>query len=310
MDDKIFIGIDTSNYTTSVCAFADGRIISKRKVLPVKSGQRGLRQSDAVFEHIRTLPLLYKELVSEIDAGKISAVGVSVRPRNIEGSYMPVFVAGQSFAEVISDTLGVPVYCFSHQEGHIAAAVATDGKTEYLNNKFLSVHLSGGTCEILKTEYKDNHFICDIAGKTTDISAGQFIDRVGVSMGLAFPCGRELEKIAIESKNPYKFPVSVKNNDISFSGVETKAQSLVGNISNSDLAMGVFLCIAETLKKAVMNVKGDISDILFVGGVAANGIIRKHMKLPMNVHFCSREYASDNAAGIAYLTMLSERGEI
>jgi len=305
MDNEIFIGIDTSNYTTSVSAYSGGKIISERRVLPVEKGGRGLRQSNALFEHIKALPELYKKLTSQIDTNKISAVGVSFRPRNIDGSYMPVFLAGEGYAGVIADTLNVPLYKFSHQEGHIAAAVAVDNLADYLEKPFLSAHLSGGTCEILKTEYRKGHFKCDIAGKTSDISAGQFIDRVGVSMGMKFPCGKEFEKLAFMSINPYKFPISVKENEISFSGVETKAQSVIGKYENSDIAMGVLMCITKSLRKLVMNIrdKTNINDIIFVGGVAADAIIKQNIGLPMNVHFCSPEYAADNAVGVAYLAM-------
>ena len=329
MSEKIFIGIDTSNYTSSVCAFCpDGaKTVSKRKILPVKPGQRGLRQSDAVFEHIRILPSLYKEMTDELKSGgfdikNISAVGVSVKPRNIDGSYMPVFTAGKSFAEVIAASLDIPLYTFSHQEGHIAAAVAADNKEIYLKAPFISVHLSGGTCEILASEYKNGHFICDIIGKTSDISAGQFIDRAGVCMGLTFPCGKELEKTALKSSAPYKLPVSVKGSDISFSGVETKVCRLIEKSSAEsypDIAGGIFLCIAKSLQKAVINAyksRNNICEILFAGGVSANEIIRKNIRLPVNTHFCAKEYTTDNALGIAYLTMLnhepntlSERGE-
>lgn len=314
MRNRIFIGIDTSNYTTSVCAVLnDNNIISKRRLLPVKIGQRGLRQSDAVFEHIRALPVLYRELSDELnnlgfDIKNAEAIGVSTVPRNIENSYMPVFVAGKSFAEIISASLHIPLYTFSHQEGHIAAAVSEN--TEYLKKTFLSVHLSGGTCEILKTEYKDGHFLCDIVGKTNDISAGQFIDRVGVSMGFNFPAGQALEKTAFESKNPYKFPISVKGSEISFSGVETKAQQLIGNIDNSDIALGVFICIAKSIQKAIINISEniscDINNIMFVGGVSSNEIIKDNIRLPMKINFCKKEYATDNAVGIAYLTMLNQ----
>ena len=149
----IYLGIDTSNYTTSVAAVADGKIYNYRQILDVKQGERGIRQSDGVFQHMKLLPVLYRKLSEQIDVSQVGAVGVSVRPRNVKGSYMPVFLAGYGYARVIADTLGVPLIEFSHQDGHIMAGVFSSGVEELLNGEFISVHLSGGTTEILKSRY-------------------------------------------------------------------------------------------------------------------------------------------------------------
>ena len=95
----MFAGIDTSNYTTSVAVFDGEHIIQNKKLLTVKKGERGLRQSDALFQHTVNLPVLISKLKSEIGDADIEAFGVSNRPRNIEGSYMPCFLAGESAAE-------------------------------------------------------------------------------------------------------------------------------------------------------------------------------------------------------------------
>ena len=111
------LGIDTSNYTTSLALVDHRKIISdKRKLLTVKEGERGLRQQEALFQHVSDLPVLFSELMEDIGDRKIEAVACSVRPRPVDGSYMPVFMAGKSFAEVIASALKIPVYEFSHQE--------------------------------------------------------------------------------------------------------------------------------------------------------------------------------------------------
>ncbi|MDE6110729.1 MAG: peptidase M22, partial [Eubacterium sp.] len=119
----MFLGFDTSNYTTSVAFFDGENIIQKKKLLEVKAGERGLRQSDAVFQHTVNMPALIKELTDECSFNSIKAVGVSTRPRNVDGSYMPCFLVGESNAVSVSSTAKVPVYKTSHQVGHILAAL-------------------------------------------------------------------------------------------------------------------------------------------------------------------------------------------
>ena len=96
-----FLGIDTSNYTTSVAVYDSeaNKVYQTKKLLPVKQGELGLRQSDAVFHHTKQLPDMVELLFAEHDFAP-EAVSVSVRPRNIEGSYMPCFLCGEGFARV------------------------------------------------------------------------------------------------------------------------------------------------------------------------------------------------------------------
>ena len=300
----IYLGFDTSNYTTSVACCGDA-ILNIRKILKVKNGERGLRQSDALFQHIKQLPDLFEELSKNIDTGKIAGIGVSARPRNVDGSYMPVFLAGESFARVCANTLGVPLYSFSHQEGHIMAGIYSCNNYALLEKPFISVHLSGGTCEILLTKYENGHFISDIIGGTKDISAGQLIDRVGVAIGLNFPCGKELEKISKKSENIIKLPVNTDKGYMNFSGIETKVLSLINEYNREDLAYSLFLSISKALEKSINYCikEHNISNVLIVGGVASNKIIKENLckNLCAKVSFASVELSTDNALGIALL---------
>ena len=244
------LGIDTSNYTTS-CAVFDGRDFTmKCKILDVKEGMRGIRQSDGVFIHNRELPLMLEDILSEIDGGDIAAVGVSARPRTVEGSYMPVFTVGHGYARAVAAALGVPLREFSHQDGHIMAGIYSAGAWELCNSPFLSVHLSGGTTEILRTVYTGNGFINEIVGGTLDISAGQLIDRVGVAMGMKFPCGRELERLALTTDETGRLPFSVKGAYMNLSGIETK---LLRQISGYDAvtARTVLCYIRDVLVRTI-----------------------------------------------------------
>lgn len=308
----IYLGIDTSNYTTSVAA-TGGAFVSKRRLLDVKQGERGIRQSEGVFQHMKILPELFSELAKEIDTKKISAVGVSSRPRNVEGSYMPVFLAGEGYARVIADTLNAPLYRFSHQDGHVMAGIYSGGFDELLEEEFLSVHLSGGTTEILKSRFTGDNFTHEIIGGTRDISAGQFIDRVGVKMGLAFPAGKQLEELAKKALTPVKLPISADGAYMNLSGVETKAIRMAdsGECDRSELALGVLTAVKDTLVKTLNSAIEDtgIRKVLIVGGVASNSLIREGIKNDVNgeVFFASAELSSDNAAGIARLTEIRSK---
>lgn len=303
----ITLGIDTSNYTTSAATFDGGSFLMSRKIIDVKHGERGIRQSDGVFIHNRELPGFIEKRIAEA-GGRINAVGVSTRPRSVEGSYMPVFTVGHGYARAVAAALGVDLYEFSHQDGHIMAGIHSADKYDLLDGKFLSVHLSGGTTEILSSEYNGTGFTNHIIGGTLDISAGQLIDRVGVQMGLKFPCGAELEKIADTTDKYIKLPFSVKGAYMNLSGIETKLIRMIEGVS-PEIARTAIIYVRDVLVKALNNAvcETGIKRILIAGGVASNSILRCGLeKLDAEVIFASKELSTDNAVGIAVLTYLKE----
>lgn len=298
-----FLGIDTSNYTTSVAITdLDGNILSdKRRLLDVKEGARGLRQSDALFLHIKNLPVLLDSI--DFDLKNISAVGVSYAPRNVEGSYMPVFLGGSGAGRMIAKTISVPYYEFSHQEGHIKAGLYGKDCEE---NDFYSVHMSGGTTEILSVRKNGTGYDAEIVGKTLDISAGQLIDRIGVKMGFGFPCGKALDGICAESSDVVKPSVCVKGSEINFSGTETHFFRLIDSgVPKEEIAFLAFNAVADALIKATLHVfkTHGKKRILFVGGVASNTLIRNKLKnaLGDEALFSEPQYSTDNAVGISFL---------
>lgn len=300
------LGIDTSNYTTSAAVFNGSEYRMMRKILDVKQGSRGIRQSEGVFIHNRELP----EMISDMLVGdKPECVGVSTRPRSVEGSYMPVFTVGSGYAKAVASALGVPLHCFSHQDGHIMAGVYSCGCGKILDKPFISVHISGGTTEILKSEYDGYNFKNEIIGGTLDISAGQLIDRVGVAMGLKFPCGPELEKLAANAEKTERLPVSVKGSYMNLSGAETK---LLRSISGADAskALSVLEYVRDVLVKTINSaVKAEkLQRVLIAGGVASNAVIRKGLieNISADVYFASKELSGDNAVGIAVLAAAAE----
>lgn len=304
------VGFDTSNYTTSVSvARMDGSIAANLKLpLPVREGQRGLRQSDALFEHTRNLPELtdrLKAFLSEEGLRPI-AVGVSATPRDAEGSYMPCFLAGVSAAHSFAAAVGAPVYDFSHQNGHIMAAAYSSGESEkLLSAPLVAFHVSGGTTEALYVRPVGKTFSVELVGETDDINAGQLIDRVGVMMGLFFPAGREMERLASEYRGKiYKHPVCVREGRCSLSGGENIAARIYeADNDRCATAAFVFDFICKTLiamGEEVENRYGR-TPVLFAGGVMSNRLMRQALSRRFDAYFSEPEFSADNAAGVALL---------
>lgn len=307
---KYFLGVDTSNYTTSLCLVCDGEVISSvRRLLPVKDGEKGLRQSDAVFHHTKALPELSQELFSNADIsdGRLCAVGVSSRPRDAEGSYMPCFLSGYSYACGIAHSHNIPLFEFSHQSGHIAAAIYSSGKGfDYFDEKsFISFHVSGGTTEALITEFDGDTYIPKIIGGTNDASCGQIIDRAGVEMGLSFPCGKALDELSHGSTKKLPVCVSFKDGYFSMSGLQNKVQKFLADGElKEDIAMFIFKSIACAIKKSSITLReahGNMP-ILYAGGVMSNSVIRSELSALSDVYFASPDLSCDNACGTALLT--------
>lgn len=301
---KLYLGIDTSNYTTSIAAVDElGNVVmDARQLLAVEQGKRGLRQSDALFLHIKNLPKLLESLPK---SGEICAVGASCAPRRTEDSYMPVFLAGMVSAQSAAAALRVPLLSFSHQEGHIRAGLL--GLKQDMPQEFYAVHLSGGTTEILSVSCENKRYRCEILGGTQDISAGQLIDRVGVKLGLIFPCGKELEQMSLKALDCIKWKTSVKGTSISFTGVEAQAMRAIEAGTNPDvLARSVLSAVARSLVlsfRALFAQHGE-KPLLLAGGVASNRWIRSELLASFGslICFSQPQYATDNAVGIAFLT--------
>lgn len=303
---SIFLGIDTSNYTTSTAIFDSntGKFFQQKKLLPVKPGELGLRQSDAVFHHTAQLHLLFSELVKDIDSKDIAAIGASSRPRPVDGSYMPCFTVGENTAKILSSALKVPLYTFSHQEGHIAAALY-DSKSENLfTEKFLAFHVSGGTTEAVIAKGNGYGFSLDLAAKSLDLNAGQAIDRVGLMLGLKFPCGAELEKLALQNTKKISVRPTLKECDCCLSGLENICRRLLENNESKEyIAAYCIEYIRKTLSLMTdkLLLKYGTMPVLYAGGVMSDSIIQNSFKEKYNAAFAQPSLSSDNAVGIAYL---------
>ncbi len=304
MPDACYLGIDTSCYTTSLCLLdkSGTTLLDERILLPVQAGEHGLRQSEGVFHHVRQLP----ELLRRLPATRLPlrAVGVSARPRPVDGSYMPVFLAGVLAAEAVAQTAGVPLYSFSHQEGHLAA-----GLDAALSADFLAVHISGGTSELLRVHpHSTAGFSVELVAGTSDLNAGQMIDRVGVAMGLPFPAGPDLERLAKAAVGRISLPSSVDGLSFSFSGPCSAALRLVEQGEDvAEIAFAVLRVVANALEKVLRAARGSYActTVLAVGGVLSNQLIRDRLLHRLGpafrLIFAEPALSSDNAVGIARL---------
>ena len=302
----LYLGIDTSNYTPSTALYNSetGEMKQSKRLLPVKKGELGLRQSDAVFHHTQQLAELFSSLMADVNE-EIKAVAVSSRPRPVDGSYMPCFTVGLNSAQMLATALNVPLYTFSHQEGHISAALFSADMTELFSKEFLAFHVSGGTTEGLLV--KPNEFCgfdIELVAETLDLNAGQAVDRVGLMLDLQFPCGKELEKLALNFTESIKVKPCLKGANCCLSGVENICKKLLNEGKSKEYISAYCLkFIEETIFKMTEKLLEQYGDlpVVYAGGVMSNSIIQKNLKSKINCVFAKPEYSCDNSAGIAYL---------
>ena len=304
---KVIVGIDTSNYTTSLAILGlDGQLIANlKRPLTVKSGERGLRQSDALFLHTINTPELMHEVKGILEGTIPVAIGVSSRPRNVDGSYMPCFLAGVSAAEAISAISDIPLYKFSHQCGHIMSAVYSSGRFDLLDSEFAAFHISGGTTELVRVHADSVGFCSELFGGTADLNAGQVIDRIGVLMDLPFPAGPHIEKLALENSN--KIPKKAISNNgmrVNLSGLENLASKLYLETNDKRLVSAFVL---DFIGRSIIAMSEAYEDkfgnttFLYAGGVMCNSIIRNMLSQRFDAVYAEPALSSDNAVGIAEL---------
>lgn len=305
----MYLGFDTSNYTTSVALFDGENIISKRKLLTVKPGERGLRQSDAVFQHTVNMPRLVEEI--SISACCIDAVAVSARPRNVDGSYMPCFTVGINNAVTVSSFTGANLYYTSHQVGHILAALYSVSRLDLINEPFIAFHVSGGTTEALLVKPdKDEIIKADAIAGSLDLKAGQAIDRAGVMMGLEFPCGKEIDRLSLMCDREFKIKPSMNGLNCSLSGVENKAKAMFeSGVSKEEISKFVLSYIYSSIDEMTQRIINEYGrlPLVFAGGVMSNTLIKSKIKEKYNAYFAKPEFSCDNAGGIAVYAYLKDR---
>ncbi len=310
MKNKCFCGIDTSNYTTSlaICDEQGNVVLNYKKLLPVKDGERGLRQSDAVFHHTSAMnevsEVIDNYFKSHSDA-QLSAIGYSYAPRDCKGSYMPCFLVGGAIAKVLSAVMQIPAFPFSHQSGHIMASLYSAGRTDLADKQFAAFHVSGGTTDVLLVKGKSEFgFDIEQIGGTADLNAGQVIDRVGVYMGLSFPAGAQLEKEALANHEKIpSYKIRINRMRCNLSGIENKACKLYDETQNKKLTAAFTVnAVGEALEKLSEELKLSYPEIetVYAGGVMSCSILKERLK-KFSSNFAAPEFSSDNAAGTSLL---------
>ena len=293
---------------TSLACMCGENIFQYKKPLTVGEGECGLRQSEALFQHIKNLPVVFEEMEKDLKISDFEDVliSVSTRPRSVSGSYMPVFLAGQSFAKSLKSIIGAKYFETSHQDGHIMAVAYTEKKLSVLTEPFISLHLSGGTTEILLCTMTDKGFECKIIGGTKDLPCGQFIDRIGVLTGRAFPAGKYLDYGAVNfNGKTEKRKICVDGGYMNFSGEETHIRRLYndGKIDSEEAGYMTMKYIADSVKQAVLNVKEEygIDNVLMAGGVSSSAFLKNTFCDVPGVYFAAPEFSGDNAVGVCAL---------
>lgn len=310
--DKLCLGFDTSNYTTSAALFGGGTAENRGKLLTVPEGALGLRQSDALFQHVKRLHLMAEQLRADGVMGKIAAVGASTRPREAEGSYMPCFLVGEGEGRTLAAALGAPFYPCSHQQGHVAAAAWSAGREDLLDRPHLAWHLSGGTTELLQVEPEGHTVRSQVVGGTSDIAAGQLIDRAGVLLGLPFPAGKALDALYPQAEKELSFRVKLNGLTFSLSGMENKVKELA---ERGEAPAAIARFTIDTIMDVLIRATGEARKrwpglpVLCSGGVASNRQIRTALERACGAVFAQPQYAADNALGVAILAHRAlERG--
>ncbi|MDE6591776.1 MAG: peptidase M22 [Oscillospiraceae bacterium] len=329
----LYLGLDTSNYTTSAALYnsATGEMLSEKLMLPVKPGERGIRQSNAVFHHTKQLPTVVKRLFDRVrenavwaasteanspEAAFVKAIASSVCPRDTEGSYMPCFLCGEGLGECMAAAGGYPFYKLSHQTGHILAAVFSADRLGMLQAPFIAFHVSGGTTDcLLCSPDPDNIIKIEEISSSLDLKAGQLIDRAGVMMGLTFPCGIALEKLSEKADKQFKIRPVIKNGSCCLSGYENEVKKLIEKgEAPENTARFVLDAVEENIAfmtEAALDNYGNLP-VIFAGGVMSNkyigGKLKKRFDSRTQIYFGEAEYSRDNAAGAAMFAYLKSGG--
>lgn len=307
------LGLDTSNYTTSAAWFDGARGDNAGKLLEVPPGSLGLRQSEALFQHVKRLPEIMAALQKTGLPPSLAALGASTRPREVEGSYMPCFLAGESQARVMASALALPFYPCSHQQGHIAAAAWSAGRMDLLDREHLVWHLSGGTTELLHVRPDGVTVKAQCIGGTSDISAGQLIDRTGKRLGLPFPAGKGVDALSLQAEKKESFRVKVKEGIFSFSGLENKMNAMAeAGRTPADICWFVLASVIQAVERATRQALEDHPGlpVLCAGGVASNQLLRQTMIRQAGAVFAAPRFSTDNAMGVAILTWRAHHKDI
>lgn len=309
----LILGVDTSNYATSLAVLDTEPmklVYDIKRFLPVREGQLGLRQSDAVFHHTQALPQLLEEAGRHVALTEIGAVGVSAKPRPVEGSYMPCFTTGTTFAAGMAAVKGIPLVHTTHQQGHIASALFACKQPELFEQDVLVFHVSGGTTDLLHCRKLQ---VLQQLGTSSDLYAGQAVDRIGVRLGFAFPAGAQVTRLALNCPEKVNPKVSVKEENCSFSGLENQCVKLLEEGASAEYtAKYCLIAVAKTLEKIMLSALKQHPGlpVVFAGGVMSSEVVKNYIQSRYpTCRFVEGKFASDNAIGVSVIAARSLKHE-
>ena len=310
----VVIGFDTSNYRTSVAAVTlDGEIlVNHRELLPVSSGERGLRQSDAVFAHIRQLRNSEEALREKLKGTWIAAVAASTKPRDGGESYMPVFQVGHTAGSMMAAALAFSGFRYLHsrQQTDFYHSLPVSRTRLFLAVNLNSFLIAAVPCLLMSLVSAMIIQISTGAATCVPWALGQTCLQLCFFLGF---CMTALLAV-VKGKSGALLGVSLENGDLTchLSGAETKVQQWIreGSMAREDMAREIYDLLARTLVRMLKAgaEKSGCREALVTGGVAASALLRQLMAERKaktrgcpEIVFGRPEMSGDNAVGVALI---------
>lgn len=307
------LGIETSCDETAIAVFdSEQGIIGESVYSQIKMHAEygGVVPELASRDHCVKIITVLEEALGDIDLYSIDQVAYTSGP-----GLLGALLIGESFAQGLSTALNVPLIPINHLEGHLMSPIM---EFPEIKVPYISLLVSGGHSMIVDVEDRGDY---KILGQSQDDAVGEAFDKVGKLLGLSYPGGPHIEKMALEG-NPkaYEFPrpmMHSDNLDLSFSGLKTAVLYTVRDIEDlndqvkADVAasfqQAVIDVLTKKIKKAIELTGRD--EVIIAGGVAANKALRSAIKelensMGIKVYYPDLKYCGDNAAMIAFVGSL------
>jgi N6-L-threonylcarbamoyladenine synthase len=313
------LGIETSCDETAIAVYdSEQGIIGESVFSQIKMHAEygGVVPELASRDHCVKIISVLKEAIKDVDLKSIDQVAYTSGP-----GLLGALLIGESFAQGISSALKIPLIPINHLEGHLMSPVM---EFPEITTPYISLLVSGGHSMIVDVKDRGDY---QILGQSQDDAVGEAFDKVGKLLGLPYPGGPHIEKLALKG-NPksYDFPrpmIHSDNLDLSFSGLKTSVLYTVRDIENitdqikADIAASFQQAVIDVLTKKIkksVELSGR-SNVIIAGGVAANKALREAIKelesvLNIRVYYPSLKYCGDNAAMIAFVGSLRSSDKI
>jgi N6-L-threonylcarbamoyladenine synthase len=303
------LGIESTAHTFGVGVVKDGKVLSNCKdSFTTKEGEGGMIPIEVAKHHVEVKEKVYEDALKEsgIVEGEIEVIAFSQGP-----GLAPCLLEGMKFTKELSEKLKKPVIGVNHCVAHLEIGKLVGAKDPVM------LYASGANTQVIAYEAGKYR----VFGETLDLGVGNFIDSIARYLGLGFPGGPAIQKLAEQGKEYIELPYSVKGMDVALSGIQTKLKQLIDSRSQRDdsdepkykkedlaysLQETVFAMLVETSERALAHVGK--KELLLGGGVACNSRLQEMCKIMCNERIDKTEMfvpemplLVDNAAMIAYL---------